>query len=149
MFSILNKRRSGPGGCGDGRDAVLERGTKQCIDQARTGSATCDRNIRHDAHTTLANDLHHLQRGEALRPERLDSRAIGLRLGKASRGGSPFHRPARLAVGLDPGSDPRERLPAPVSPVLPLARKEFGSPVPRFRKEPGLRRLISSRVYIK
>jgi hypothetical protein len=30
-----------------------------------------------------------------------------------------------------------------VSPVLPPVRKEFGSPVPRFRKEPGLRRLIS------
>ena len=56
--------------------------------------------------------------------------------------GSPFHLPTELAVGLDPGSDPHERLPAPVSPVLPPMRKEFGSPVPRFRKEPGLRRLI-------
>ena len=61
--------------------------------------------------------------------------------------GSPFHMPAELAVGLDLGSDPRERLPAPVSPVLLLARKEFGSPVPRFRKEPELRRLILSLFY--
>jgi len=61
--------------------------------------------------------------------------------------GSPFQLPAELAVGLDPGSDPRKRLPAPVSPVLPPVRKEFGSPVPRFRKEPGLRRLISSRLH--
>jgi len=58
--------------------------------------------------------------------------------------GSPFHLPAELAGGLDLGSDPRKRLPAPVSPVLLLAREEFGSPAPRFRKEPGLRRLILS-----
>jgi hypothetical protein len=63
--------------------------------------------------------------------------------------GSPFHLPAELAVGLDLGSDPRERLPAPVSPVLPPMQEEFGSPVPRFRKEPGLRRLISSLFYMK
>ena len=62
--------------------------------------------------------------------------------------GSPFHMPAELAVGLDLGSDPRERLPALVSPVLPLAREEFGSPVPRFRKEPELRRLIWSLSYM-
>jgi len=63
--------------------------------------------------------------------------------------GSPFHMPTELAVGLDPGSDPRERLPAPVSPVLPPVRKEFGSPVPRFRKEPRLRRLISFLFYMR
>jgi hypothetical protein len=62
--------------------------------------------------------------------------------------GSPFHVPAELAVGLDPGSDPRERLPALVSPVLPPVRKEFGSPVPQFRKEPGLRRLILMLSYM-
>ena len=67
---------------------------------------------------------------------------------RARSRGSPFHLPAELAVGLDLGSDPRERLPAPVSPVLPPVRKEFGSPVPRFRKEPGLRRLILSLFYM-
>jgi hypothetical protein len=61
--------------------------------------------------------------------------------------GSPFHLPAELAVGLDLGSDPHERLPAPVSPVLPPVRKEFGSPVSGFRKEPRLRRLILSRLH--
>jgi hypothetical protein len=61
--------------------------------------------------------------------------------------GSPFHMPAELAVGLDLGSDLRERFPAPVSPVLPSTRKEFGSPVPRFRKEPGLRLLILSLLH--
>ena len=66
----------------------------------------------------------------------------------AYRRGSPFHMPAELAAGLDPGSDPRNGYPPPVSPVLPLARKEFGSPVPRFRKEPGLRRLIASLFYM-
>ena len=57
--------------------------------------------------------------------------------------GSPFQLPTELAVGLDLGSGPQERLPAPVSPVLAPAREEFGSPVPKFRKEPGLRRLIA------
>jgi hypothetical protein len=61
--------------------------------------------------------------------------------------GSPFHMPTELAVGLDPGSDPRERLPVPVSPVL-FAGEEVGSPVSRFRKEPRLRRPISSLFYM-
>jgi hypothetical protein len=51
--------------------------------------------------------------------------------------GSPFQLPAELAVGLDPGSDPHERLPAPVSPVLPPVRKEFGSPVTGSGRNPG------------
>jgi len=60
----------------------------------------------------------------------------------ACRRGSPFHLPTELAVGLDLGSGPRERLPAPVSPVLPPARKEFGSPVCPPRKGLAPRRLI-------
>jgi hypothetical protein len=62
--------------------------------------------------------------------------------------GSPFHLPTELAAGLDLGSDPQERLPAPVSPVLPPAREGFGSPVPRSRKESELRRLIASLFYM-
>jgi hypothetical protein len=41
---------------------------------------------------------------------------------RARPSGSPFQMPAELAAGLDPESDPRERLPAPVSPVLSLRR---------------------------
>jgi hypothetical protein len=62
--------------------------------------------------------------------------------------GSPFHMPAELAAGLDLGSGLRLRLPAPVRPVPPPVREEFGSPVPRFRKESGLRRLIASLFYM-
>ncbi len=67
---------------------------------------------------------------------------------RACPSGSPFHMPAELAAGLDLGSDPQERLLAPVRPVHPPTREEFGSPVPRFRKEPGLRRLILSLFYM-
>ena len=62
---------------------------------------------------------------------------------------SPFHLPTELAAGLDLGSDPQERLPAPVSPVLPPMREDFGSPVPRSRKEPELRRLIVPLFYMQ
>ena len=51
----------------------------------RTRASASDGHIRHDAHAAFAYDLHQLQRGEALRSERLHADLICLGLREAIR----------------------------------------------------------------
>src|SRR5262249_17908394 len=65
-----------------------------------------DRDVRDDLDGALADDLHHLQGGEALRAERVDTRAVGLGARRAGRpdgvrfAGATQPGRIRLAAGL-------------------------------------------------